>query len=161
MFSNNQIKTLRNIFRIVNRFMVFMWRIGLGKFINIWPAVGGRIMVIRHTGRKTGKERLMPVNYAIADGEIYCTAGFGANSDWYRNITARPLVELWLPDGKYPALAQDITDSPQRLFLLRQVLIASGFAASLFANMNPRKMTDEKLAAATSTYRLIHFKREK
>lgn len=160
MFSDNQVKTLRSFFRVVNRFMVFMWRMGLGKFINIWPAVVGRIMVIRHTGRKTGKVRLMPVNYAVVDGEVYCTAGFGANSDWYRNIMANPAVELWLPDGKEPALAQDISDSPQRLFLLRQVLIASGFAASLFASMNPRKMTDEKIAAATSNYRLIHFKRE-
>lgn len=161
MFSNDQIKTLRSTFRIINRFMVLMWRIGLGKFINIWPSVAGRIMVIRHTGRKTGKERLTPVNYAIVDGEVYCTAGFGANSDWYHNIKTNPVVELWLPDGKHPALAQDISDSPQRLFLLRQVLIASGFAASVFANMNPRKMTDEKLAIATSTYRLIHFKQEK
>ncbi|HSO11766.1 MAG TPA: hypothetical protein VLT51_05275, partial [Anaerolineales bacterium] len=64
MFSNDQIKTLRSTFRIINRFMVLMWRIGLGKFINIWPSVAGRIIIIRHTGRKTGKERLTPVNYA-------------------------------------------------------------------------------------------------
>src|SRR6266508_6547003 len=43
----------------------------IGKMINIWPAGFGRIMVIKHRGRKSGKECLTPVNYAIIDGEIF------------------------------------------------------------------------------------------
>src|SRR5512140_295270 len=98
-FDSNQVDTLRRVFRVFNRLMVFMWRLGMGRMINIWPAVIGRIMVIKHTGRKSGKVRLAPVNYAPLDGEIYCTAGFGSGSDWYRNIMAGPQVELWLPEG--------------------------------------------------------------
>ena len=103
--------------------------------------------------------RLAPVNYAPLDGEIYCTAGFGAISDWYRNVMAHPQVELWLPDGRFPTRAEDISDSPRRLSLVRQIIIASGFAGPLFG-VGP-KITDEKLAAITSDYRLIHFIREK
>jgi hypothetical protein len=92
------------------------------------------------------------------DGEIYCTAGFGSGSDWYRNIMAGPDVELWLPEGKFPARAEDVSACPQRLRLLRQVLIASGFAAPLFG-IDP-KISDEKLAALSPDYRIIHFIRE-
>jgi hypothetical protein len=70
---------LRQGFKHFNRFMMLMWRLGLGPWVNAWPEVGGRIMVITHTGRKTGIRRRTPVNYTIADGEVYCTSGFGAS----------------------------------------------------------------------------------
>ena len=155
-FTQEQMNNLRKIFHSLNRFMVFMWKIGMGKWINFWPAVIGRIMVIKHRGRKSGREYLTPVNYAIVDGEVYCTAGFGSISDWYRNMLANPDIELWLPEGKRKAYAEDISDSPNRLFLMRQVLIASGFAAPLFG-INPKKLSDEQLDAFSKEYRLVHF----
>lgn len=155
-FTPQQMNSLRKIFRAGNRFMVFMWKIGLGKAINSWPAGFGRIMVIKHRGRKSGREYLTQVNYAIVDGKIYCTAGFGSISDWYRNILVYPRVELWLPDGKQIACAEDISHSPQRLFLLRQVIIASGFAGPLFG-VNPKKLNDDELNKVSKNYRLVHF----
>jgi len=156
-FTSGQMNNLRKVFRVMNRFMVFMWKIGLGKMINMWPAGFGRIMVIKHRGRKSGREYLTPVNYALVEGEIYCTAGFGPVSDWYRNMLVNPQIELWLPEGKRIAFAEDISDSPRRLFLLRQVIIASGFAARLFG-INPKKLNDEQLDAISKEYRLVHFK---
>jgi deazaflavin-dependent oxidoreductase (nitroreductase family) len=156
--TSQQDESLRRFFHSMNRFMVWMWKRGWGKMINFWPAVVGRIMVIKHRGRKSGKEYLTPVNYALVDGEVYCTAGFGPISDWYRNMLVNPQVELWLPDGKRLACAEDISDSPRRLFLLRQVLIASGFAASAFGGLNPRKVDDAQLDESTKEYRLVHFK---
>lgn len=155
-FTPKQLNTLRRVFHAMNHFMVWMWKMGWGKAINIWPAVIGRIMVIKHRGRKSGREYLTPVNYAIVDGEIYCTAGFGSTSDWYRNMQANPEIELWLPEGKRKARAEDISDSPKRLFLMRQVLIASGFAAPLFG-IDPKKANDEQLGVLSREYRLVHF----
>jgi len=155
-FTPKQLETLRRVFHALNPFMVFMLKIGLGWTMNIWPAVSGRIMVIKHRGRKSGKEYLTPVNYAIVEGEIYCTAGFGSISDWYRNMLSNPNIELWLPEGWRKAHAEDISDSPNRLFLLRQAIIASGFAGPLFG-INQKKLNDEQLDAATKDYRLIHF----
>ena len=149
-------KKLRNYFRSLNHFMLLMWRLGLGRLLNIWPSGFGRIMVIRHVGRKTGKVRQTPVNYAEIDGTIYCTAGFGPISHWYRNLLANPDVELWLPNGRFHATAQDITDEPNALSLLRQVLINSGFAAPTFG-VHPKTMSDEELAAVTAKYRLVQF----
>jgi len=149
---------LRQGFKQFNRFMLLMWRLGLGPWVNAWPEVGGRIMVITHTGRKTGVRRRTPVNYTIAEGEIYCTAGFGSLSDWYRNIMADPQVEMWLPDGWWAGLAEEVTDAEMRIPLLRQVLIDSGFAARA-AGIDPVGMTNAELEAATESYRLIHIRR--
>jgi deazaflavin-dependent oxidoreductase (nitroreductase family) len=149
---------LRQFFKSFNHFMLFMWRLGLGQFINASPSVGGRIMVLTHTGRKSGLRRQTPVNYVIVNNEIYCTAGFGQISDWYRNIKANPHVEVWLPDGWWEGVAEEVTEPEKRLPLLRAVLIASGFAAPL-AGVNPRKMDDDQLAAVTESYCLIQIRR--
>jgi deazaflavin-dependent oxidoreductase (nitroreductase family) len=148
---------LRQGFKTFNRFMLLMWRLGLGWMINYWPKGSGQIMVITHTGRKTGLKRQTPVNYALVDGELYCLSGFGM-SDWYRNILANPEVEVWLPDGWWAGVAEDVSQAGNRIALIRQVLIGSGFAAPLFG-VNHTAMNDEELAAATADYRLIHIRR--
>ncbi len=150
---------LRQNFRTFNRFMLLMWRLGLGRWINIWPEVGGRIMVVQHMGRKTGKVRRTPLNYAEVDGRLYCVAGFGSVSHWYRNLLANPEVVVWLPNGRFHAHAKDMTDDLNGLSLLRQVLLNSGFAAPAFG-IHPKTMSDEELAAATADYRLIRFTRQ-
>ena len=99
-------ENMRMAFKLINGFMLGMWRLGLGQFINIWPEGIGRIMVLSHTGRKTGLRRQSPVNYALLGGEIYCVAGFGKRADWYRNMLANPLVEVWLPDGWWAGVAE-------------------------------------------------------
>lgn len=158
-YTPGQMQTLRRFFHSMNRFMVFMWKLGLGRMINCWPAGFGRIMVIRHRGRKSGREYLTPVNYAIVENEIYSTAGFGPKTDWYRNLLADPCVELWLPQGKRQARATDVSDSPRRMQLLRAIIIASGFAGPLMG-VDQRKLTDARIAEIGKDYRLMHFQLE-
>lgn len=151
---------LRAGFKYLNKFMIFLWKLGLADWINVWPTVFGQIMVITHKGRKTGYKRLSPVNYAIIDGEIYCTAGFGEISDWYRNILKDPNVEIWLTEGRWEGVAEEVSNHPNRLIYLREVLIASGFAAPL-AGLRPNKLDDEMLDRLTSAYRLMRIHRTK
>jgi len=149
---------LRQGFKYLNRYMVLMWRLGLGKWLNSVPTLLGRYMVIVHTGRKSGLKRFAPVNYAVVDGSVYCVAGFGAGSHWYQNIMAQPQVELWLPAGRCAAHAADVTDSEGALAKIRQVLIGSGFVAPL-VGIDPHTITDDALAQATGEYRLIQLER--
>jgi len=147
----------RRFFKRFNRFMLLMWRLGLGRWINAWPAVGGRIMVLGHTGRRSGLRRQTPVNYAQINGEVYCTAGFGPRCDWYRNLLANPEVEVWLPGGRRTGRAEDVSGCEQHLHLLRKVLIASGFAARL-AGINPRSISDAELQQLAAGYRLVRVR---
>jgi hypothetical protein len=103
-------------------------------------------------------QRRTPVNYALIDGDIYCVAGFGHISDWYRNVKANPAVEVWLPDGWWAGEAEEVGDEADRLPLLRGVLIGSGFAAEM-AGIYPKTMTDEELEALTTGYRLLRIRR--
>jgi len=151
-------ENLRQVFKKFNPYMVWLWRLGFRRWINSWPGVGGRIMVITHTGRKSGLRRQTPLNYAIVDGELYCTAGFGSQSDWYRNILAHPQVEVWLPDGWWAGLAEDASQDARRLALLRQVIIASGVVAPLMG-INPHRLSDDEFARVMDGYQLIHIRR--
>jgi len=149
---------LRTIFKSFNRFMLLLWRLGLGSWMK-WPELSGAIMVIKHTGRKTGLTRYTPVNYAVVDRDIYCTAGFWSISDWYRNILANPQVEVWLPDGRWAGTADDVSDEKDCGELLRQVIIASGFAGPLFG-ADPKKLSDADFEKLMGTYRLIRIQRK-
>jgi len=156
--NSQQEEKLRQGFKQFNRFMVSLWKMGLGPWVNFWPQVGGRIMVIVHKGRKTGQTRYAPVNYAVENGELYCVAGFGQVTDWYRNVKVNPEVEVWLPDGGWAGIVEEVTDKTARLPILRQVLINSGFAART-VGLSPKTMSDADLAAATLHYRLLHIYR--
>jgi deazaflavin-dependent oxidoreductase (nitroreductase family) len=147
---------LRQMFKYGNRFMVLLFRLGLGNLGN--RPETSQVMVLVHRGRKSGLLRKTPVNYAMVDDQIYCTAAFGSRADWYRNVMADPHVQVWLPDGWYAGEAEEVpADDPQRHALMRQVLIASGFAAPLFAGVNPKTISDEKLAEISAPYRLIRI----
>jgi len=148
---------LRRLFRVLNRLMVILFRLGLGAWGNA-SKYGGYIMVIKNTGRKSGLSRLTPVNYAMVNGDVYCTAGFGEESDWYRNIMTNPQVEIWLPNGRWAGVAEDVTGLSDRASIFRQVIIASGFAGLLFG-VNQKKMSDSELDELLAHYRLIRIRR--
>jgi deazaflavin-dependent oxidoreductase (nitroreductase family) len=148
---------LRKIFKGFNQFMLALWRLGLGGFGNP-TRLGGAIMVIKHKGWKSGLTRYAPVNFAEIDGEIYCTAGFGEKTHWYKNLLEDPNVELWLPHGRWAGIAEDVTSSENRIEIMRAVLVASGFAGPLFG-ANPWKMTDAQVEELLETYRIMHIER--
>ncbi len=147
---------MRNLFKYLNKFMVLLWKLGLENWLNFYPKLLGRYLVITHYGRKSGKKYLTPVNYATVDDEIYCTSGFGVQSDWYKNLIHDPEIEIWLPDGWWKAKAEDIGNHPQRLDIMREVLIGSGFAAPLFG-IQPLTIDDDSLAEETKDYRLLRL----
>jgi deazaflavin-dependent oxidoreductase (nitroreductase family) len=136
-------KILRWIFWLLNKFfMVPLFRLGLGPFIG--NPITGYIMVVKTIGRKTGEQRCTPVNYAIMNGNVYCAAGFGRVSDWYRNLKANPNVELILPSGPIAGVAEEVSDPEEELNIIRKIFINSGFVAFLFG-FNTFKLSDEKI----------------
>jgi len=114
-----------------------LWRLGLGRWADVWPSVAGRILVVEHRGRKTGARYLAPLNFTPEGHSRYCLAAFGPEADWYRNAT-------------------DVTSRAESRDLIRQVLVDSGFAARAFG-LNPSQMTNLEIGAATSGYRLVRF----
>ena len=85
-------------------------------------AVGGffhdkPVLILHHTGAKTGQQRLNPLVYAT-DGDRYLVAGSkgGAPSDphWLVNVRANPEVSVEVGVEEFPATATVIDDGPRR-----------------------------------------------
>jgi deazaflavin-dependent oxidoreductase (nitroreductase family) len=138
---------LRRIFHYLNKFfMVPIFRLGLGSFF-VNP-LSGYIMVLKAIGRKTGKVRYAPVNYAIKDGNVYCISGGRKTSDWYRNLLAVPDIEVLLPGGAVFGHVDEVTSQVERQAVIRQILKNAGFAG-FFEGYNPFTISDEELARKT------------
>jgi deazaflavin-dependent oxidoreductase (nitroreductase family) len=101
-------------------------------------------MVIKNIGRKSGKTRYAPVNYCTYHGDLYCLAGFGRISDWYKNILANPNIEVIHPDGPLAGVAEVVKETENRTALLRMILKNAGFAG-FFEGFNPFSTRDEEL----------------
>lgn len=147
---------LRYVFRFINKFfMVPIFRLGISPFFG--NPISGYMMVLKTTGRKTGKTRYSPVNYAILDGNIYCMAGWGQIADWYKNLISSPNIEFILPGRALAGIAEEVTVSAERTTALRKVLKAGGFAGFMLG-FNPYTVSDEKLAEVTRGIPLIRIK---
>jgi len=144
---------MRRFFWFLNKyFMVPLFRLGLGPFFG--NPFSGYIMVLKVIGRKTGKLRYAPINYAIHTGRVYCVAGFGHGSDWFRNLQANPAIEAILPGGSIAGHATEITDLDFKTSLIRKILQNAGFAG-FFEGYNPFRISDADLARKTAGMPLI------
>ena len=146
----------RRVFGYVNRyFMVPAFRLGLGALI-VNPLTG-YIMVMKTLGHKTGQVRYAPVNYAIQNGNVYCLAGWGQSSHWYRNLLATPRVELLMPGSSLTGMAEEVTDPDERLSALRQIL-KNGGLAGFFFGFNPYTTPDNVLAEKCAVIPIVRIR---
>ena len=75
------------------RLPLWLYRARLGRLL------GHRFVLINHTGRVSGKQRQVVVEVAQWDrrtGTVTVASGFGAGSDWYRNLLAHPDASIQL-----------------------------------------------------------------
>ena len=91
---------LRTLFRAP----IPLWRLGLG------PVLGKIMMLITHTGRKSGRIRRTMVEYHARDGVKYVAAAWGEKADWYLNIRANPYITIQTADGIEHVKAGRVTD---------------------------------------------------
>ena len=147
---------LRRVFWFINRFfMVPGFRLGFGALI--CNPVSGYIMVIKNTGRKSGKLYFTPTNYAIQDGHIYCMAGFGRSSDWYLNLSARPQAELLLPGKSVACQMEEVSDPDEALTACKQIFKNAGFAGFM-EGFNPWRAPDERFLKTLQRVPILRFK---
>ena len=81
-----------------------LYALGLG------PLVGGLVLLLTTTGRKSGKPRVVPLQYEEHEGVVYLGSARGSQADWFRNIVANPQVQLQIGSRRFEGLARPITD---------------------------------------------------
>jgi deazaflavin-dependent oxidoreductase (nitroreductase family) len=120
--------------------------------------LAGYAMLLRTRGRRSGASRFAPLNYAIVDGAVYCLAGFGRRTHWFRNLCAEPRVAVRLPLRWIEGVAEEVTDPDERLRAVRAVLHAAGWAGFL-VGANPWSAPDDVLRAKTAGLPVVRVRR--
>ncbi len=89
--------------RALWRLPIRLYRLGLG------PLLGRRFMLLTHTGRVSGRPRLVVVEVVQHDEHGYIAAsGFGRGADWYRNVIAHPPVTIQIGGKVFSATASPL-----------------------------------------------------
>ncbi len=81
-----------------------LYALGLG------PLIGRLVMLLTTTGRKSGKPRVVPLQYEEHEGVVYVGSARGTRADWYRNIEANPQVHLQIGSRSFRGVAQPLID---------------------------------------------------
>ena len=95
--------------------------------------VGGPILLLHHTGAKSGKERVSPLLY-LPDGErmviVASKGGYTKNPGWFHNLIANPDTHVELPrQGKVAVHARKAAPNERRELWPRVVGLYKGYAA--------------------------------
>jgi deazaflavin-dependent oxidoreductase (nitroreductase family) len=146
---------LRRGYKILTpRCMIPVPRAGLGAWLS--TPIGGYMLLLRVRGRKSGVVRETPLGYLVAEGAAWIVAGFGPNTEWYRNLLADPHVEVWMPGGRHAGIATDELDPAVRARILPALLRSMGGPAFM-AGVNPLTASDEAIVAALAWVPLVRI----
>ncbi len=94
--------------RMLWRAPIWLYRMGLGGLL------GKRLMLLVHTGRRSGQPRQAVVEVAGFDPatNIYTVAsGFGFKSDCYRNVCTMPNVTIQVGRQRMQAMARPLSQA--------------------------------------------------
>ena len=131
-------------FRVLNRWYVIpAIKAGLGP-LHANPVTGSWLL-LRTTGRRTGQAREVALGYAIMDGAVYVSAGFGPRTHWYRNLLEEPRVEVILPGGAFAGVAEAVDDPVELDRAWRALIRALGLLGRAFVG-SPDAEPDALLA---------------
>jgi deazaflavin-dependent oxidoreductase (nitroreductase family) len=90
--------------RNVQKLHRFLYAIGLG------PVIGGIILLLTTTGRRSGQQHITPLQYEQIGGKFYLGSARGTQADWYRNISAYGMVEVRVKNRRFRGEAEPVTD---------------------------------------------------
>jgi len=69
------------------------------------------VLLLTTRGRRSGLERVTPLQYEDIDGVYFVGSARGLRADWFRNLTADPHVKVQIGERRFDALAEPITDA--------------------------------------------------
>lgn len=146
----------RDRLRDINRWlMVPTFRLGLGGLI--CGPLGGWVMILRTRGRRTGRPRHAGLDYVIDGGSVYCLAGFGRDTHWFRNLLADPHVEVMLPGRTLAGTAEEVTDLDERARVVPRIIRASGVPGFMIG-CNPWTAPDERIVELLAGIPLVRIR---
>lgn len=149
------LRPLQRGFLVLNRgFMAPMLRAGLGWMVG--NPLTGHVMVLRTLGRRSGLLREAPLGYVIEAGAVWCVAGWGATTPWYRNLLADPEVEVILPTRRFRGVAIPVESPDEWLAAYRSLIASFGLLGRAIVG-NVEAMSDAELLAGHRSLPIVRI----
>lgn len=143
-------------FLVVNRWLAGpLLRSPLGRFVG--NPCTAYLLILRTRGRRTGLIREAPLGYMLLDGFIYCVAGYGVATPWYRNLVDNPTVEVVLPGRTIRGVAEPVTDDAEWLRAYRMLIAGFGLVGRL-VDGDPRRLDDATLLATHRSLPVVRIR---
>jgi deazaflavin-dependent oxidoreductase (nitroreductase family) len=99
--------------QIINEFRANEGKVG-------GPFAGATVLLLTHTGAKSGKKRTNPLVYLSHGDRMYVFAskgGAATNPDWYHNLLANPAATVEVGTETYEVAAKPVTgEERDRIF---------------------------------------------
>jgi len=125
----------------------------------LYRLAGGVVLLLTTTGRKSGREHTVGLQYELINGRYYVGAADGTRADWLRNILANPDVKVQAGKSRFKAKADVVSDTSEiarflayrlkkRPLLIRMILRTAGLKGK------PDQVALEKYA---QTIRMVIF----
>jgi len=97
------------------KWALLAYKLGLGRLL------AHKVLVLTAMGRSTGTARRTPLWYVREGDVIHCFSGWGATSDWYRNVKANPQVTLEIGKDRWQTTAEVVNETSQQARVLRLI----------------------------------------
>jgi deazaflavin-dependent oxidoreductase (nitroreductase family) len=130
-------KTLKQWKKLNKYFTIPLYRIGILPLFG-----GGKIFLLLFTkGRKTGKQRITPIEYRTKDNVIHVVSGRGKAAHWFKNLVAHPgQAKIKIGFKKYAVNFEII----QTIDLFKWYVTKFPKAAKMLFGWDPKKDKVEK-----------------
>jgi len=120
---------VNKFFQFALNIFVSLYRLTNGKF-------GGRVqglpvLLLRTTGRKTGRERITPLGYFMEDDNYIITAsnaGRDTHPGWFHNLRANPQVTVEIQNRQLEAEAEVAAPEKRRVLWLQLISLSPWYA---------------------------------
>jgi deazaflavin-dependent oxidoreductase (nitroreductase family) len=92
---------------------------------------GATLLLLHHSGAKTGKERVNPVAYRTVGDDLAIFASKGGaptNPDWYYNLLAHPETTVEIGSETVPVAAREAVGDERTAIWEKQKKDSPGFA---------------------------------
>jgi len=131
---------------MINRFFHFVHDLSVSLYQLTDGKLGGRVqglqvLLLTTIGRKTGRERTIPLGYFMDNGNYIITAsnaGRDTHPAWFYNLRANPHVRIEIQDRQIEAEAEVV--APQKRSALWSQLISLSPAYANYAKKTSREI---------------------
>jgi deazaflavin-dependent oxidoreductase (nitroreductase family) len=116
-------------FEEMNRKVIAEFRANGGKVGGMFE--GHPLVLVHHTGARTGTRRITPLVSLREDGRVFVFASKGGADEhpaWYHNLVANPETTVELPTETFPAVAHVLTGAERDEIYAKQSAAEPQFA---------------------------------